>query len=127
MVIRARNEARYIGDTLAAIFDPTALAPRQVVVVDSGSTDGTLAIVRSFPTTLIQIRPEHFTYGYALNLGVANIDAEIVATLSAHSLPASPAWLRLLIRPSPRLGSPACTVASFHARTRLSLSASACG
>ena len=35
MVIRAKNEARYIADTLSAIFDPAALAPRQVVVVDS--------------------------------------------------------------------------------------------
>jgi glycosyltransferase involved in cell wall biosynthesis len=70
-----------------------------VVIVDSGSTDGTLDIVRSFPTTLIQIRPDEFTYGYALNLGVANVDAEIVATLSAHSLPAGPDWLRALIEP----------------------------
>jgi len=99
VVIRARNEARYIGQTLAAIFDSAALAPRQVVVVDSGSTDGTLEIVRAFPTTLVQIRPEAFTYGYALNLGAAHVDAEIVATLSAHSLPAGPEWLRALIKP----------------------------
>ena len=65
------------------------LVPRQVVIVDSGSTDGTQAIVKGFPITLIQIKPEDFTYGYALNLGVANVDAEIVATLSAHSLPAT--------------------------------------
>src|SRR5437588_12691353 len=84
VVIRAKNEARFIGETLAAIFDPAALAPRQVVVVDSGSSDGTQTIVQRFPTTLIQIRPEDFTYGYALNLGVANVDTEIVATLSAH-------------------------------------------
>jgi rhamnosyltransferase len=70
-----------------------------VVVVDSGSTDGTQAIVERFPTTLIQIQPEDFTYGYALNLGVANVDAEIVATLSAHSLPANPDWLEQLIEP----------------------------
>ena len=81
MVIRAKNEARFIGETLAAMFDSATLAPRQVIVVDSGSTDGTQAIVRSFPTTLVQIRPEDFTYGYALNLGVASVDAEIVATL----------------------------------------------
>jgi rhamnosyltransferase len=99
IVIRAKNEARYIGETLRAIFDTQALAARQVVVVDSGSTDGTQAIVRSFPTSLIQITPEEFTYGYALNLGVANVDAEIVATLSAHSLPTSPDWLRALIEP----------------------------
>jgi rhamnosyltransferase len=73
-----------------------------VVVVDSGSTDGTQDIVRGFPTSLIQIAPEDFTYGYALNLGVANVDSEIVATLSAHSLPANADWLRQLIQPFTR-------------------------
>jgi len=102
VVIRAKNEARFIGHTLDAIFQPGALEPSQVVVVDSGSTDGTQAIVQSFPTTLIQIRPEDFTYGYALNLGVANVDAEIVATLSAHSLPTNTDWLRQLIQPFSR-------------------------
>ena len=104
-MIRAKNEARFIGETLDAIYQPDALAPRQVVVVDSGSTDSTQAIVKSFPTTLIQISPEEFTYGYALNLGVANVDAEIVATLSAHSLPIGSDWLRNLIEPfrSPRV------------------------
>jgi rhamnosyltransferase len=98
-VIRAKNEARFIGETLAAIFDPAARAPRQVVVVDSGSSDGTQAIVQRFPTTLIQIRPEDFTYGYALNLGVANVDADVVATLSAHSLPSGSDWLSQIIKP----------------------------
>lgn len=102
MVIRAKNEARFIGDTLTALFDPEALRPRQVVVVDSGSTDGTLDIVRAFPTTLIEIKPEEFTYGFALNLGVASVDTEVVATLSAHSLPANPDWLRNLIQPFTR-------------------------
>jgi rhamnosyltransferase len=99
VVIRAKNEARFIGETLAAIFDPAALQPQQVVVIDSGSTDGTLDIVRAFPVTLIEIPPEQFTYGYALNLGVARVASEIVATLSAHSLPADPDWLRHLIQP----------------------------
>ena len=92
---------RFIGETLAAVFQPAALAPRQVVVVDSGSTDGTLDILRPFDdrVTLIQIQPREFTYGYALNLGVAHVDAEIVATLSAHSLPANRDWLRNLVAP----------------------------
>jgi rhamnosyltransferase len=67
--------------------------------VDSGSTDGTPDIVRSFPTTLIQIAPEDFTYGYALNLGVAAAEAELVASLSAHSLPADADWLENLVKP----------------------------
>jgi rhamnosyltransferase len=100
VVIRAKNEARWIGATLRAIFEPAALQPRQVIVVDSGSTDGTQAIVSDFGRArLIQISEEEFTYGYALNLGVAHTEAEIVATLSAHSLPTDPAWLQNLIRP----------------------------
>jgi len=98
-VIRAKNEARFIGETLTALFNPAALAPRQVVVVDSGSTDGTLDIVRRFPVTLIQITPQDFTYGYALNLGVGHVECEVVATLSAHSLPADTNWLRHLLQP----------------------------
>ena len=81
------------------MFAAPALPPRQVVVVDSGSVDGTQAIVRAFRTTLIQIQSEDFTYGYALNLGAAHTDADIVATLSAHSLPVDTDWLRHLIRP----------------------------
>jgi rhamnosyltransferase len=99
VVIRAKNEARFIGETLDAIYQQQGLGPRQVIVVDSGSSDGTQDIVARFPAKLIQIRPEDFTYGYALNLGVANVDAEIVATLSAHSLPGGPAWLAQLIEP----------------------------
>ncbi len=104
MVIRAKNEARFIGETLAAILEPAALAPRQVVVVDSGSTDGTQDLVRASGATLIQIKPDEFTYGYALNLGVANVEAELIATLSAHSLPTSADWLRNLVEPFERQG-----------------------
>ena len=69
------------------------------MVVDSGSTDGTLEIVRRFPVTLVQIPPEDFTYGYALNLGVSHADGDLIATLSAHSLPTDADWLRSLISP----------------------------
>ena len=99
VVIRAKNEARHIGEALAAIFDPAARQPRQVVVVDSGSTDGTQDIVRATPATLVQIQPNEFTYGFALNLGVAHTDSDVIATLSAHSLPANPEWLRALVAP----------------------------
>jgi rhamnosyltransferase len=99
VVIRAKNEARFIGECLGAIFDPVALKPRGVVVVDSGSTDETLDVVRSYPVELVQIRPEEFTYGYALNLGVAVSDGELIATLSAHSTPVDASWLTNLIVP----------------------------
>lgn len=100
VVIRAKNEAQFIGETLAALLRADAAQPDAVVVVDSGSTDATVDIVRTFPqVTLLHIRPEDFTYGYALNLGVAHAETDIVATLSAHSLPADDAWLEEMIKP----------------------------
>jgi rhamnosyltransferase len=99
IVIRTRDEARFIGETLEAIFQPGALVPHRVVVVDSGSTDSTTDIVRRFPVVLLEIRPDQFTYGYALNLGVAEAGGDLVATLSAHSLPADADWLRNLVKP----------------------------
>lgn len=99
IVIRAKNEARDIGDTLAAIAAQTTIPPPDVIVVDSGSTDGTLDIVRRSPARLIEIPPASFTYGRALNIGIAAAaGADVVVSLSAHSLPAHERWLANLVR-----------------------------
>ena len=41
IVIRAKNEARFIGDTLEAIAQQEFSSDLEIIVVDSGSTDGT--------------------------------------------------------------------------------------
>jgi rhamnosyltransferase len=98
IVIRAKNEARDIGETLSAIYRQEGLQSIEVIVVDSGSTDGTQDIVRRFPARLIEIPPETFTYGRALNIGIAAATNDIVVSLSAHSLPAHERWLSNLVR-----------------------------
>jgi rhamnosyltransferase len=98
VVIRAKNEARDIGDTLATIYRQEGVGEIEVIVVDSGSTDGTQDIVRRFPAALIEIPPATFTYGRALNIGIAAAHADIVVSLSAHSLPAHERWLANLVR-----------------------------
>jgi rhamnosyltransferase len=98
VVIRAKNEARDIGETLQAVRGQEGVGPVEVIVVDSGSTDGTLDIVRRFPVRLIEIAPETFTYGRALNLGIAAAGGDVVVSLSAHSLPAHERWLANLVR-----------------------------
>ena len=47
IIIRTLNEARYLGDLLTGISEQTYPAScREVIIVDSGSTDGTLEIAR---------------------------------------------------------------------------------
>lgn len=99
VIIRAKNEARFIGETLEAVFTQEGVDGFEVIIVDSGSTDGTLEIVRTFPVRLIQIPPEEFTYGRSLNLGIREACGEFVVSLSAHSLPAHKYWLACLLEP----------------------------
>jgi rhamnosyltransferase len=97
IVIRAKNEARDIGDTLQAIAEQVDAGPFETIVVDSGSTDRTIEIARQYPVHLIQIPPQSFTYGHALNLGIEVARGEFVIALSAHSLPATNRWLASML------------------------------
>jgi len=93
--IIAQNEADRIGATIRAVRELTD----DLVVVDSGSTDDTLAIVRRFPVHLIEIPAASFTYGRALNLGIKAAEGcDVAVSLSAHSLPAHERWLAHLVR-----------------------------
>ena len=68
IIIRAKNEEALIGEVLTAVYEQT-VRDIEVILVDSGSTDRTLEIARKFPLKIIEIRPEEFTYGRALNIG----------------------------------------------------------
>jgi glycosyltransferase involved in cell wall biosynthesis len=72
IVIRVRNEAVAIKRTLALIEQQDVRAD-EIVVVDSGSSDGTPDIATKFSRVkLVRIRPREFTFGRALNLGIEN-------------------------------------------------------
>jgi glycosyltransferase involved in cell wall biosynthesis len=99
IVIRAKNEARFIGEVLEAVFGQRFPGGFELVVVDSGSTDGTLDILGRHSVRLVQIPAETFTYGRSLNLGIAAARGELIASLSAHSTPAHDRWLANLLEP----------------------------
>lgn len=92
IIIRAKNEARYLGETLDAIVAQTE-RDAEVILVDSGSTDATLTIARRYPVSIIEIKPSEFTYGFALNLGMREARGEYLISLSAHSTPVDSGWL----------------------------------
>ncbi len=93
-VVRTYNEAAFIGRLLTAIGAQKGLsAEPEVVVVDSGSTDDTVAIVQRWPVKVLRIPREEFDYSEALNLGISKSCGELVVNISAHAIPAGTGWL----------------------------------
>jgi rhamnosyltransferase len=97
VVIRSKDEAENIGRTLDLVAASDVDGEIEIVVVDSGSTDGTDAIARERGAHVISIPAESFTYGGALNTGTAAAHADIVVALSAHAFPSDPGWLGRMI------------------------------
>jgi rhamnosyltransferase len=85
VVIRNRNERQHLERLLRAL-SLQAVRP-EVVVVDNESTDGSAEMAAASGAKLVRITRGEFTYGRAINVGVANASAEIIIMLSSHSMP----------------------------------------
>lgn len=90
-IVRAKDEARTIERTLSLLRGQTV--EPEIVVVDSGSTDGTIEIAKRWCDRLIQIEPSEFTYGRALNIGARAASASFHFAVSAHCFPERRDWI----------------------------------
>lgn len=91
VVVRAKDRADTIERTLRALRRQTVVP--EIVVVDSGSRDATVRIARRFCDELVEIRPEDFSYGAALNIGARVASAPVHFALSAHCVPPPQDWI----------------------------------
>lgn len=95
-IVRAKDKAGTIERTLRSIRDQSVAA--EIVVVDSGSVDGTLELAERWADRVVRIPPERFTYGYALNLGAEHATGPVHVALSAHCALPRADWLALCLR-----------------------------
>lgn len=100
VVIRTLNEATYLDELLRVIdsqikddFDV------EVIIIDSGSTDGTLSIAESHGCLITFITKKQFTFGRSLNMGSDFANGEILVYVSGHCIPTEETWLMDLIKP----------------------------
>jgi glycosyltransferase involved in cell wall biosynthesis len=98
IVIRAYNEERYLKRLLEGINQQT-VKDVEIILVDSGSTDGTIAIAESFGAKIVHIPSVEFTFGRSLNFGVREATREFIVIASAHVYPVYPDWLETMLRP----------------------------
>ena len=88
-----------LEQTLAAVRAQKLSPPRPVelLVCDSGSRDGTIAIARSYGAEVIEIEPSRFSHGPTRNLLMQRSAGDHVAFLTQDSAPADERWLARLL------------------------------
>lgn len=97
LIVRCYNEAEHIGKLLHGL-DQQTIQDFEVILVDSGSTDGTVEIAEEYGVDeLVYIDPEDFSFGRALNYGCEAASGEFCVIASAHVYPRRDDWLERLI------------------------------
>lgn len=92
IVVRSFNEAEYIEDVLVAVSEQE-YQDFEIILVDSGSTDGTLDIAEQYVDKIEFVAPYDFTFGHSCNVGCEAADGQFVSFLSAHAIPTDEKWL----------------------------------
>lgn len=98
IIIRCCNEEQHIGRLLSGIMQQS-MTDFEIILVDSGSTDATLAIASRYPVNVVSIRREEFSFGRSLNMGCAAAKGEFLLIASAHVYPVYRDWIEQMIRP----------------------------
>ncbi|WP_291982175.1 alcohol dehydrogenase catalytic domain-containing protein [Luteitalea sp.] len=98
VIIRAFNEERWLPEVLTAL-ERQVYRDFEVLLVDSGSVDRTRDIATARGARIVRLRPEDFTFGHSLNVGIRGARGRFMAIVSAHAIPADEHWLEKLIAP----------------------------
>ncbi len=87
VIIPALNEYQYISDTIEAVRQNAVIGqPHEIIVVDTGSTDGTTEIVKKLGVNLIEIKPEISGRSQALNAGADVSTGDVYLFLDADTI-----------------------------------------
>ncbi|MEJ2746125.1 MAG: glycosyltransferase family 2 protein, partial [bacterium] len=98
-IIPTKNVERHLEEQLQAIFSQGDVPRAEVIIIDSGSTDGTLLVLERHPVKLISIKPEDFNHGATRNIGVRESEGEYLVFLTQDATPADDSWLKNLLKP----------------------------
>lgn len=98
VVIPVKNGADTLRSCLDGIFGQTLKDRLEVIVIDSGSSDGTLEILKEYPVRVHPINPKEFNHGETRNLGVSLARGEFVVMTVQDATPATADWLEIMLQ-----------------------------
>ena len=100
VVILTFNGEEFLVDLLDSLKGQETQYSFEVLVIDSGSKDATIDIVKKYDEVrLIEISNKDFGHGKTRNFAVEQSDSQFVAFLTQDAVPAGPHWLDGLLEP----------------------------
>jgi glycosyltransferase involved in cell wall biosynthesis len=96
IIIRTKNEERWINSCLTGVFSQE-YRDFEVIIVDNESTDKTIDKAMQYDIKKV-IQCRDYKPGLALNMGIRASSGEYIVCLSGHCIPVGPKWLSHLIR-----------------------------
>ena len=97
VAIPVLNGAAYLEEVLQAVAAQDVDVPVELLIVDSGSTDGSLDIARRHGARVIEIPQSEFSHGLTRNLAIEEATGDVVVFLTQDSTPASDRWLASML------------------------------
>lgn len=99
VILLTYNGERYINEVLTSIFRQTSRFQYEVIIIDSGSNDQSLEIIKKHPVEIHRIPNSEFGHGKTRNLGVKLARGKYIVFLTQDATPANEYWLENLVMP----------------------------
>ena len=97
IVIPVKNGSQTIVECLEGILSQTLIDQTEIIIIDSGSTDGTLDLILPYNVKLIKIEPKIFNHGTTRNFGVRHSEGEFVVMTVQDAIATDNNWLETML------------------------------
>lgn len=98
IIIPTKNAGPEFEDTLEAIRAQD-VSDIELIIIDSGSTDGTVKLAKKYADTVIEIPPDKFHHSKTRNIAANQAKGNILVFTVQDALPIDSKWLTELIYP----------------------------
>lgn len=97
IVIPAKNGGAIFEEVLWGIKGQKFEGEVELLVVDSGSTDGTVKKAAEYGSRILEISPGEFNHGATRNYGIKNSKGDFIVLMTQDAVPADEFWLKNLV------------------------------
>lgn len=98
-MIPTYNGAEELSTLIPVLHSQEKVREVEIIVVDSGSQDGSADIAEKLGAKVIRIPKEEFSHSYARNLGASHATGDYLLFMTQDALPNGNRWLAKMLQP----------------------------